>query len=130
MICLSSGSPDCYAERIVDRPGRGDSFGFENLTTTAHRDVDFWGANAEARFGKAPEPTPDRGGYLFRLAYVGVGGDVRGVDQDNRLRLRGDNVPIDYSETLDTTFAGAFLSVGGEYNLLGYLGIGGGGRKR
>jgi len=68
---------------------------------------------------------PDRGGYLFRLAYVGIGGDVRGIHQDNRLSLSGDGPDINYSETLDTTYAGAFLSVGGEYNVLGYLGVGG-----
>ena len=122
--CRSTGSLSCYTERIVDRPDRPDSIGYDNLTTTAHRDVDYWGANAEARFGKAPAPVPDRGGYLFRLAYVGLGGDVRGIYQDNELRLRGDNSPVNYSETLDTTYSGAFLSVGGEYNLLGYLGIG------
>ena len=123
--CKSTGSLSCYTERIVDRPDRPDSIGYDNLTTTAHRDVDYWGASAEARFGKAPAPVPDRGGYLFRLAYVGLGSDVRGIYQDNQLRLRGDNVPVNYNETLDTTYAGAFLSVGGEYNLLGYLGIGG-----
>jgi hypothetical protein len=32
---------------------------------------------------------------------------------------------IKYSESLDTTYAGAYLSIGGEYNILGYLGIGG-----
>jgi hypothetical protein len=68
---------------------------------------------------------PDRGGYLFRLAYAGIGGDVRVIHQDNRLSLSGDGPDINYSETLDTTYAGAFLSVGGEYNVLGYLGVGG-----
>jgi hypothetical protein len=123
-LCDSTASLECFAENIVDNPNQSDSYGFGELTTTTNRDVDYWGAAAEARFGKAPEPIPDSGGYLFRLAYVGIGGDVRGIDQDNRLRLRGDNVPISYSETLDTTYAGAFLSVGGEYNILGYLGMG------
>jgi hypothetical protein len=31
---------------------------------------------------------------------------------------------LKYAETLDTTYAGAFLSLGGEYNVLGYLGMG------
>ena len=31
---------------------------------------------------------------------------------------------LKYSETLDTTYAGGFLSIGGEYNILGYLGMG------
>lgn len=123
--CRSTSDYACYAENIVDHPDRSDSTGYDNLTTTAHRDVDYWGASAEARFGKAPAPVPDQGGYLFRLGYVGVGADVRGIDQDNRLRMRGDDDPVNYNETLDTTYAGAFLSVGGEYNLLGYLGIGG-----
>jgi hypothetical protein len=123
--CRSTGDLECYAENIVDHPEDPDSFGFDDLITNATRDVDYWGIGAEARFGKAPEPVPDHGGYLFRLAYVGVGTDVRGIDQDNRLRLRGDGPDINYSETLDTTYAGAFLSVGGEYNVLDYLGIGG-----
>src|SRR5262249_57972327 len=56
------------------------------------------------------------------------GGDVRAIDQDNRLNLRGDGFSVNqikYSESLDTTYAGAYLSIGGEYNILGYLGIGG-----
>ncbi len=123
--CESTSTFGCFAENIVDNPNQNDSFGFDRLTTSTNRDVDYWGASAEARFGKAAQPVPDAGGYLFRLAYVGLGGDVRGIDQDNRLRLRGDNPAINYTESLDTTYAGAFVSVGGEYNLLGYLGMGG-----
>lgn len=121
----TSGRLGCFAEDIVDHPGQSDSYGFNSFTTNTNRDVDYWGANGEFRFGKAPEPMPDSGGYLFRFAYWGIGGDVRGIDQDNRIHVRGNgNVPIDYSETLDTTYAGAFLSIGGEYNILGYLGMG------
>jgi hypothetical protein len=126
--CTSTGSLGCTAENIVDNPNQLDSFGFEQFKTKTDRDVDYWGVDAEARIGKGAEPVPDRGGYLFRLAYVGVGADVRGIDQDNTLRLRGDGFSVNdvkYSETLDTTYAGGFLSVGGEYNILGYLGIGG-----
>ena len=123
--CETTSKFGCFAEDIVDHPNQGDSFFFDELTTTTSRDVDYWGASAEARFGKAAEPVPDSGGYLFRLAYVGVGGDVRGIDQDNRLRLRGTSPDINYTESLDTTYAGAFVSIGGEYNLLGYLGMGG-----
>jgi hypothetical protein len=52
---------------------------------------------------------------------------VRGIEQDNRLRLAGDGFSVNslrYNESLDTTYAGAYLSLGGEYNVLGYLGIG------
>ena len=122
--CISSGSLECDAENIVDDPHQLDSFGFDQFKTNTSRDVDYWGAGGEVRFGKAAEPVPDSGGYLFRFAYIGIGGDVRGIDQNNRLRLTGEGFDVNelkYSETLDTTYAGAFLSIGGEYNILGYL---------
>jgi hypothetical protein len=99
-----------------------------SVKTSTEHDVDYWGVGGEARFGKGAEPVPGQGGYLFRFAYVGIGGDVRAIDQDNRLNLRGDGFSVNqikYSESLDTTYAGAYLSIGGEYNILGYLGIGG-----
>ena len=125
--CISSGSFECEAENIVDDPHQLDSFGFDQFKTNTNRDVDYWGAGGEARFGRAAEPVPDTGGYLFRFAYIGIGGDVRGIDQNNRLRLTGGGFGVNelkYAETLDTTYAGAFLSLGGEYNVLGYLGMG------
>ncbi|MCJ7597368.1 MAG: hypothetical protein MUO41_01825, partial [Methyloceanibacter sp.] len=54
----------------------------------------------------------------------GIGADVRGIDQDNRIRIDGTPAltpTIKYSETLDTTYSGGFLSIGGEYNVLGYF---------
>jgi hypothetical protein len=126
--CISTGSLGCTAENIVDNPNQLDSFGFEQFRTNTKRDVDYWGVGGEARFGKGTEPIPDQGGYLFRFAYVGIGADVRGIDQNNRLNLRGDGFDLDeikYTESLDTTYWGGFLSIGGEYNILGYLGMGG-----
>ena len=52
--CNSSRNAECYAENIIDDPNQGDSVLFERLTTTTHRDVNYWGIGAEARFGKAP----------------------------------------------------------------------------
>jgi hypothetical protein len=126
--CVSTGSLGCTAENIVDNPNQLDSFGFEQFRTNTNRDVDYWGVGGEARFGKGAEPVPNQGGYLFRFAYIGIGADVRGIDQSNRLNLRGDGFGVNeikYSESLDTTYAGAYLSIGGEYNILGYLGVGG-----
>jgi len=133
--CTSTAGATCLAEDIVDSPG-DDSIGYASFVTKTDRDVDFWGASGEARFGQRPAPLPDSGGYLFRFGYVGVGADVRGIDQDNRLKLTpastspipgggGSSPPIKYTETLDTTYSGGFLSIGGEYNILGYLGMGG-----
>ena len=51
---------------------------------------------------RAAEPVPDSGGYLFRFAYIGIGGDVRGIDQDNRLRLKY----VDADVLLGRTFEG------------------------
>lgn len=118
-------NPGCSVSDIVDAPG-GSSASFPSFTTKTDRDVDYWGGSGELRFGQAPAPLPDSGGYLFRFGYVGIGADVRGIDQDNRLKVTtafaGDLVK--YSETLDTTYSGGFLSIGGEYNVLGYLGMG------
>jgi hypothetical protein len=125
--CVSTGSLGCTAENIVDNPNQLDSFGFDQFKTNTKRDVDYWGVGGEARFGKGAEPVPDRGGYLFRFAYIGIGGDVRAIDKDNSLNLRGDGLDLNqikYSESLDTTYAGAYLSIGDEYNILGYLGVG------
>jgi hypothetical protein len=126
--CVSTGSLGCEAENIVDNPNQLDSFGFDQFRTNTKRDVDYWGVGGGARFGKGAEPMPDSGGYLFRFAYIGIGADVRGIDQDNSLNLRGDGFGVNdikYRESLDTTYWGGYLSIGGEYNVLGYLGIGG-----
>src|SRR5262249_33442265 len=74
--CISNSDFECEAENIVDNPNQLDSFGFDHFKTNTNRDVDYWGAGGEARFGKAAAPVPDSGGYLFRFAYVGIGGDV------------------------------------------------------
>lgn len=125
--CTSTGSADCTVEDIIDTPGpdsvTGGAFG-----TKTSRDVNMWGGSAEARFGSLPEPTPyDAGGYLFHFGYVGIGTDFRGIDQDNHVRVNianGQTDQVKYSETLNTTYSGGYLSVGGEYNILGYLGAG------
>lgn len=120
--CQSGANLGCTVENIVDSPG-SDSAVFAAFKTKTERDVDFWGANGELRFGQAPAPLPDSGGYLFRFGYIGIGADVRGIDQDNRLRLdaTGVGTAVKYTENLDTTYSGGFLSIGGEYNVLGYF---------
>lgn len=120
--CTSGANQACTVENIVNTPG-SDSATFGAFKTKTERDVDFWGASGELRFGQAPAPLPDAGGYLFRFGYIGVGGEVRGIDQDNRLRLdaTGVGTAVKYTESLDTTYSGGFLSIGGEYNVLGYF---------
>jgi hypothetical protein len=64
---------------------------------------------------------------LFRLGYVGLGADVRGIDQDIGLKVQTGGLSgpaVRLNEALDTTYWGGFASIGGEYNILGYLGVG------
>ncbi len=94
----------------------------ENSDTITDREADFWGASTELAFGSArPQRPRYEGGFLFDVYNVGIGADVRGIDQDNRIRAN----PIRYNETLDTTYYGGYLSITGEYNILGFFGIGG-----
>lgn len=126
--CVSNAGNGCTVENIVDDPTMLDSTTFGRFTTKTDRDVDFWGVSAEARFGNRPPPSRDQGGFLFRFGGVGIGADVRGIDQDNRIRLQAPGAPspaVRYNETLDTTYYGGFASVTGEFNILGYFGIGG-----
>ena len=120
--CSSTAAQSCTVENIVQTPG-SDSARFAGFTTKTSRDVDFWGVNGELRFGDRPAPLPDAGGYLFRFGYIGFGGDVRGIDQDNRLHISNAGLGslVKYNETLDTTYSGGFVSIGGEYNVLGYF---------
>jgi len=126
--CSSSSKFDCAVANIVNVdtlmplvPGVLTAPGF---TTKTNRDVDYWGVDGELRFGQAPAPLPDSGGYLFRFGYVGFGAGVREINQDNHIRIDVPDIAgnaVNYSETLDTTYWGGFLSIGGEYNILGYL---------
>ena len=100
----------------------------ENSDTITDREADFWGASTELAFGSArPQRPRYEGGFLFDVYHFGIGADVRGIDQDNRIRLNpdGQGSSIRYDETVDTTYFGGYLSITGEYNILGYFGIGG-----
>ncbi len=126
--CSSTKSLDCTVENIVDNPNQLDSWTFDGFTTITDREADFWGASTEVAFGRdRPKRPRYEGGYLFDVYHFGIGADVRGIDQDNRIRIYpdGQGDAIRYNETLDTTYYGGYLSVTGEYNILGFFGIGG-----
>ena len=86
------------------------------LVTKTTRDVDYWGGQAELKFGRA-EPVHEKPN-LYRNDYFIVGADIRGIDQDNRLvgHWQGDLI-YRYGETLDTTYYGGYIGLGGEYSL-------------
>jgi hypothetical protein len=59
---------------------------------------------------------------FFRGIYVAAGPDFRGIDQDTSIRSSVPDV-FDgrYNETLDTTYYGGFIAIGGEYSLFPQL---------
>jgi hypothetical protein len=90
------------------------------LVTKTDRDVDYWGGQVEAKFW-SPNTVQVKPN-LYRSDYFIIGADVRGIDQNNKLRghsLAGTDV-FTYKETLDTTYVGGYIGLGGEYNL-GFL---------
>jgi hypothetical protein len=87
------------------------------LSTKTDRDVDYWGGQAELKFGR-PEPVNVKPN-LYRNDYFIIGADVRGIDQNNSLRS-STGTSFAYKESLDTTYVGGYIGFGGEYNL-GFL---------
>jgi hypothetical protein len=87
------------------------------LSTKTDRDVDYWGGQAELKFGR-PEPVHEKPN-LYRNDYFIIGADVRGIDEDNTLRS-STGTTFSYKESLDTTYVGGYIGFGGEYNL-GFL---------
>lgn len=83
------------------------------LYTVTDREADYWGGSAELKFatGAPQEVKPD----VYRNDYFIAGFDVRGIDQDNRLRSKTGTV-FNYDETLDTTYTGGYIGFGGEYS--------------
>ena len=113
-----NGDPgDC----VVIDPASGLAFASSTLSTKTDREADYWGGQVELKFGRA-EPVHVKPN-LYRNDYFIIGADVRGIDQDNTLRSSvGTN--FSYKETLDTTYVGGYIGLGGEYSL-GFLTGGG-----
>jgi hypothetical protein len=84
-----------------------------SLSTKTDREADYWGVQAELKFGRA-EPVHVKPNF-YRNDYFIVGADVRGIDQDNTLRSSVGTV-FSYKENLDTTYVGGYIGVGGEYS--------------
>lgn len=98
--------------RVVDPTGSfvGTS---TTLYTVTDREAEYWGGSAELKFatGAPREVKPE----VYRNDYFIAGFDVRGIDQDNRLRSKTGTV-FNYDETLDTTYTGGYIGFGGEYS--------------
>jgi hypothetical protein len=103
----------CNGNCTVFDPGSGLAFTSGTLNTKTSRDADYWGTQAELKFGRA-EPVYEKPN-LYRNDYFIVGADVRGIDQDNHLRSTV-GTPFSYKESLDTTYVGGYIGLGGEYS--------------
>jgi hypothetical protein len=102
--------------RLFDPAGELPSTASSYLATFTDREATYWGGQAELKFGRL-EPVnvrPD----LYRNDYFIVGFDIRGIDQDNKLHGQtSGNAPVfTYKETLDTTYTGGYIGIGGEYS--------------
>ncbi|MGH6804819.1 MAG: hypothetical protein ACREC3_15855 [Methyloceanibacter sp.] len=114
-------SKRCSGSCAFFDPNSGLPFTGGTLNTKTDRDADYWGAQAELKFGRA-EPVHVKPN-LYRNDYFIVGADVRGIDQDNTLRS-STGTAFSYKESLDTTYVGGYIGLGGEYSL-GFLTGGG-----
>jgi hypothetical protein len=114
----------CRNDCIVVDPATRFTGQGDQLRTKTDREANYWGAQAELKFGRAgPVETKPN---LYRNDYFTIGADVRGIDQNNDLRgntFSGSQV-FTYKENLDTTYTGGYVGIGGEYSL-GFLGAGG-----
>jgi hypothetical protein len=93
-----------------------------SLVTKTTREADYWGGSAELKFGR-PEPVRVKPN-LYRNDYFIVGADIRGIDQNNTLHS-GTGTVFTYKESLDTTYTGGYIGLGGEYSFGFLKGIGG-----
>jgi len=94
-------------------PNSGRAFMSGTLNTKTDRQADYWGTQAELKFGSA-EPVDVKPNF-YRNDYFIIGADVRGIDQNNTLRNSTDTA-FSYKESLDTTYYGGYIGLGGEYS--------------
>ncbi|MGD9501554.1 MAG: hypothetical protein AB7V40_03600 [Methyloceanibacter sp.] len=107
---------NCSIGCVVIDPATGFLQNGSTLRTKTSRDADYWGGQAELKFGRA-QPVYEKPNF-YRNDYFIVGADIRGIDQDNKLRGRAFNGfdVFTYNETLDTTYTGGYIGIGGEYS--------------
>jgi len=97
---------------VVDPTGV-NTFVSNSLNTKSTNDADYWGAQAELKFGsRSPmEVKPE----VYRNDFFIIGFDVRGIDQDRHIHSSTGTV-FTLKETLDTTYTGGYIGIGGEYS--------------
>jgi hypothetical protein len=104
---------NCSGTCVVFDPATGLGIASGSLNTKTNREADYWGGQAELKFGRA-EPVYEKPNF-YRNDYFIIGADVRGIDQDNTLR-NSVGTAFSYTESLNTTYAGGYIGLGGEYS--------------
>lgn len=115
--CLTGSGAACFAFDPTGQAAFGAS-GFPFITKT-EREVDYWGGQLEFKFGHA-QPVHTKPNF-YRNDYFIVGADIRGIDQDTKIVNHVSGVGVGqplfvYNETLDTTYTGGYIGIGGEYS--------------
>lgn len=104
-----SGTAQCT---VIDPTG-ANTFVSSSLNTKSDVDADYWGAQAELKFGTGSQK--DVKPEIYRNDHFIVGFDVRGIDQDRTVRSSRGTV-FTLNETVDTTYTGGYVGFGGEYS--------------
>ncbi|MFD0985812.1 hypothetical protein [Methyloligella solikamskensis] len=111
--CAASAAQSCEASNLTGANAT-TPVGVD-LRERTKRDVDHWGTQLEGRYYM--EGTP--GVPIINATYVALGGDIREINQDTSINFRtlsGINGGT-YNESLDTSYYGAYLAIGGDYEL-------------
>ena len=115
------GSPTAFCELfpIVDNPATSQTVApGESLVMNTEREVDQWGVSLESKWTLNPGVMGvTRAPHKH---YFALGADVRGINQDLAVDLRFVNAgggPATYTESLDTSYYGAYAAWGGDYSL-------------
>ncbi|MEG6508055.1 hypothetical protein V6C03_03640 [Methyloligella sp. 2.7D] len=124
--CQATGASSCQVSRIGGG-GANPAFTGNTLTERASRDVDHWGTQLEGRYYVTGVP----GNAFFNASYVALGGDIRAINQDTSIKFTPGTGGqfARYGESLDTTYYGGYVALGGDYawpiisNMTGGLGF-------
>lgn len=110
--CMYSLRTDCVFVNIVDTdPANGNNTGyFGDLSAITKRNVNYYGAAIETRFGTWAPATLKDGPAIGELSPFKVGVAMRGIDETARLTSTDPyvSVPLRYNESLNTHYYGGF----------------------
>lgn len=123
----ASGTANCVWIDIVDDPTDVDNLfpavAGNTATINSDREVSHWGLAIEAKKDQSSGIMGITQAPPYR--FIGLGADVRGIDQDLRLSTIEVTNPtsLTYNEDLETRYYGGYLAYGGTYSPLLFKGL-------